>query len=119
MNKVYKEDAGDGAATGNIFCSGEQITERDATTMPRKTGATDAGRPTPKRFDVGVATIRVPPRMTPRPFLIARSLARRKESNEASTNATVIDIRPAEEKRQRNGKDRGDDPCMLNVLKEE
>jgi len=30
VNKVYKEDAGDGAATGNIFCSGEQITERDA-----------------------------------------------------------------------------------------
>jgi len=44
-----------------------------------------------------------PPRMTPRPFLIARSFARRKESNEASTNATVIDIRPAEEKGQRNG----------------
>jgi len=39
VNKVYKEDAGDGAATGNIFCSGEQITERDATTMPRETGA--------------------------------------------------------------------------------
>ncbi|CAD1477552.1 unnamed protein product [Heterotrigona itama] len=28
VNKVYKEDAGDGAATGNIFCSGEQITRR-------------------------------------------------------------------------------------------
>ncbi|KYM77790.1 hypothetical protein ALC53_11801 [Atta colombica] len=62
---------------------------------------------------------RVPSRMTPRPFLIACSLARRKESNEASTNATVIDIRPAEEKRQRNGKDREGNPCMLNVLKEE
>lgn len=32
VNKVYKEDAGDGAASGNIFCSGEQITGRDATT---------------------------------------------------------------------------------------
>lgn len=112
---MYKEDAGDGAATGNIFCSGEQITERNVTTkQARRTLATNTNAIRRRRRDD-----RVPPRMTPRPFLIARSLARRKESNEASTNATVIDIRPAEEKGQRKGMDGGGDPCMLNVLKEQ
>lgn len=108
VNKVYKEDAGDGAATGNIFCSGEQITERDVTTMPRETGYAD-GLPTPTRptasaLDVDVATATRVAAANDVPTIFNRPLARRKESNEASTNATVIDIRPAEEKEQRNGK---------------
>lgn len=55
----------------------------------------------------------------PRSFLIVRSLARRKESNEAATNATVIDIRPTEEKGQRNEKGGRGNLCTLNMLREE
>lgn len=57
VNKVYKEDAGDGAAIGNIFCFGEQITERDATTTCRRetdTGVTNTDEP-PGLAGVGVA----------------------------------------------------------------
>lgn len=55
-------------------------------------------------LDVGVATATRVAAANDVPAIFNRPLARRKESNEASTNATVIDIRPAEEKEQRNGK---------------
>lgn len=54
--------------------------------------------------DVDVATATRIAAANDVPAIFNRPLARRKESNEASTNATVIDIRPAEEKEQRNGK---------------
>ncbi|CAL1683717.1 unnamed protein product [Lasius platythorax] len=85
VNKVYKEDAGDGAATGNIFCSGEQITERDVTTTPRETRARRWAKPTPTQIHgIGIERsasrrrLVSPPRTAPRPFLIARSPAAKK-----------------------------------------
>lgn len=120
VNKVYKEDAGDGAATGNIFCSGEQITERDVTTRttPRETRvirrwATNTNKVNPRHWTSASRLVFVAADIFNRP------LARRKESNEASTNATVIDIRPAEEKGQRNGGDGEIALCTLNVFREE
>lgn len=125
VNKVYKEDAGDGAATGNIFCSGEQITERDVTTTPRET-ATPMGyqhqRDPRHRHWTSTSRRRLvlPPRTTSRPFLIARSFAAKKVTKRQLMQR-LLTLGPQRRKSKETGSP-GDGEmalCTLNVLREE
>lgn len=144
MNKVYKEDAGDGAATGNIFCSGEQITERDATTtLPRETGTTslytaNADHPPPPSaasvsgVGVGVATRRryiadaTLPTIFNRRSPAAKKVAKRQLMQRLLTLGRRGERGKVTRKtegwrgaRGKGGEANGGSVCTLNVLREE